>query len=60
MKYFMEKVISWFESYLLVRNFKINIDNKFSDPRNLTSSVPQGSILGRFCFCYTLLTCPRS
>ena len=30
MKYFMEKVISWFESYLSGRNFKINIVKKFS------------------------------
>ena len=30
MKYFMEKVISWFESYLSGRNFKTNIVKKFS------------------------------
>ena len=40
---FSEKVISWFESYLSGRTFKVNIDKKFSDPGNLTCGVPQGS-----------------
>ena len=39
---FLEKVISWFELYLLGRTFKVNIDKKFSDPGNLTCSVSQG------------------
>ena len=32
---FSEKVISWFESYLSGKTFKVNIDEKFSDPGNL-------------------------
>ena len=47
---FSEKVISWFGSYLSGRNFKVNIDKKFSDPGNLTCGVPQGSILGPLLF----------
>ena len=47
---FSEKVISWFESYLSGRTFKVNIDKKFSDPGNLTCSVPQGSLLGPLLF----------
>ena len=47
---FSEKVISWFESYLSGRTFKVNIDKKFSDPGNLTCGVPQGSILGPLLF----------
>ena len=43
---FSEKVFSWFESYLSGKNFKVNIDKKFSDPGNLTCGIPQGSILG--------------
>ena len=33
---FSEKVISWFESYLSGRTFKVNINEKFLDPGNLT------------------------
>ena len=47
---FSKKVISWFESYLSGRTFKINIDKKFSDSRNLTCGVPQESILGPLLF----------
>ena len=42
---FWKKIISWFESYLSGRTFKVIIDKKFSDPVNLTCSVLQGSIL---------------
>ena len=47
---FSEKVISWFESYLSGRTFKVNIDKKFPDPGNLTCGVPQGSLLGPLFF----------
>ena len=47
---FSEKVMSWFESYLSGRTFKVNIDRKLSDPGHLTCSVPQGSILGPLLF----------
>ena len=47
---FLDKVISWFESYLSGRTFKVNIDKKFWDPGNLTCRVPQGSILGPLLF----------
>ena len=47
---FSEKVISWFQSYLSGRTFKVNIDKKFSDPGNLTCGVPQESILGPLLF----------
>ena len=45
-----QKVISWFESYLAGRTFKVNIDKTFSDQGNLTCNVPQGSILGLLLF----------
>ena len=45
-----KKIISWFESYLSGRTFKVNIDKKFSDPGNLTCGIPQGSILGPLLF----------
>ena len=47
---FSEKVISWFQSYLSGRTFKVNIDKKFSDPGNLTCGVLQESILGPLLF----------
>ena len=39
------KVISRFELYLSGITFKVNIDQKFWDPGNLTFGFPQGSIL---------------
>ena len=47
---FSEKVISWFESNLLGRTFKVNIDKKFSDPGNLTYGIPRGCTLGPLLF----------
>ena len=47
---FSEKVISWFESYLSGKTFKVNIDKQFSDPGNLTCGVREGSILGPLLF----------
>ena len=50
MHWIFGKVISWFESHLSGKTFKVNIDKKFSDPRNLTCGVPQGSIVGPLLF----------
>ena len=47
---FSEKVISWFESCLSDRTFKVNIDKKFWDLGNLTCDVLQESILGPLLF----------
>ena len=47
---FLETVISWFESYLSGKTFKVNIDKQFSDPGNLTCGVREGSILGPLLF----------
>ena len=47
---FLEKVISWFELYLSGITFKVNNDKKYSDVRNLTCGVLQGSILGPLLF----------
>ena len=47
---FPEKVISWFESYLLGGTFKVNNNKKSLDPGNFTCGIPQGSILGPLSF----------
>ena len=47
---FRKKVVSWVDSRLSGRTFKVNFDKKLSDPRNLTCGVPEGSILGSHLF----------
>ena len=47
---FFAQVISWFNSYLTGRIFKVNICQSFSNPGNLTCGVPQRSILGPLLF----------
>ena len=40
----------WFKSYLSNRLFRVNLENCYSDPFNITYGVPQGSILGPLLF----------
>ena len=40
----------WYESYLVPRKFRVAIQDKVSQPRQLDCSVPQGSIQGAFLF----------
>ena len=42
--------LSWFKSYLSNRLFKVNLENFYSDPFNITGEVPQGLILGSLQF----------
>ena len=44
---FSNHTIGWFESYLSDRFFRLNLENCYSDPSNITFGVPQGSIRGR-------------
>ena len=45
---FSNHTIGWFKSYLSISNrlFRVNLENCYSDPSNITCGVPQGSILG--------------
>ena len=40
----------WYESYLKPRRFKVAVEDKTSQPRQLDYSVPQGSVQGAFLF----------
>ena len=44
---FSNHTIGWFESYLSDRFFRLNLENCYSDPSNITFGVPQSSIRGR-------------
>ena len=57
---FSEEVVSWFRSYLSQRQFKVNINEVFSDPALVTCGVPQGSILGPLLFLLYVNDIPQS
>ena len=47
---FSQEVIDWFQSYLLSRSFKIQVNKTFSKKGDTNCGVPQGSILGPLLF----------
>ena len=52
-----ELALKWFDSYLQPRSFKVAVKGKYSDEKQLTYSVPQGSCSGAYLFnlyCSTL------
>ena len=56
---FKEKALKWLENYLRPRYFKVCIDSKYSQPKNLTFNVSQGSCSGAnlfSCYCSLITT----
>ena len=47
---FSNHTIGWFKSYLSNRLFRVNLENCYSVPSNITCGVPQGFILGPLLF----------
>ena len=47
---FSNHATNWLKSYLSNLLFRVNLENFYSDPSNITCGVPQGSILAPLLF----------
>ena len=47
---FSNHTSGWFKSYLSNQLFRVNLENCYSDPSNITCGLPQGSVLGPLLF----------
>ena len=49
-------LLEWIKDYVSNRHQVVFINNETSSPGVVKSGVPQGSVLGPYCFYYTLMT----
>ena len=47
---FSNHTSGWFKSYLSNQLFRVNLENCYSDPSNITCGLPQVSVLGPLLF----------
>ena len=47
---FSNHTSGWFKSYLSNQLFRVNLENCYSDPSNITCGLPQESVLGPLLF----------
>ena len=47
---FSDHTVKWFQSYLSIRKFMVNLEKSFSKVSSILCGVPQGSILGPLLF----------
>ena len=57
---FSNHTIDWFKSYLSNRLFRVNLENCYSNPSNITCGVPQGFILVPLLFLVYVHDMPRA